>query len=121
MSRALITVLIFTNLATGYSYYENREAYLNAVSDKTTISERETYGTRCVEWFTETIKVKDDKDAGFFLGRSWRKHGQLVFEVFSDTNLRPEISIERLCTYDKQSGMMFAISDADRDRWMFYE
>ncbi|MGA0539046.1 hypothetical protein [Neotabrizicola sp. VNH66] len=121
MSRILIVGLLISNAATGYGFYQYKQAYAQVTSNMTTNQERASYGARCVEWIEEWIAEKSDEDAGLFLGRSWRKHGQLVFEVYSDPKLKPETSVELLCVADAQSGMMFSYSGEDRSRWMFFE
>lgn len=126
MSRALAVVLIVTNLITGYELYRCHKRYEAAVSDKTTNHERDRYGAACVDWLNDKTK---EREVTLALGRSWKKHGQMVFEVMpasekdwetarkkmSDTEL-PAI----LCTYDRQSGMMVAVVGDERDSWMFY-
>lgn len=127
MSRTLVTLLVITNLATGYQAWVYHQRHQAAISDKTTDRERETYGTACVDWLNE--KSTDD-DITLALGRSWKKHGQLVFEVIPATDKDWETarkkfpddkSLSLLCTYDKQSGMMYPIVGDERERWMFYE
>jgi hypothetical protein len=127
MSKGIITLLIVTNLATGYQAWVYHQRHQAAISDKTTDREREIYGAACVDWLSE--KVTED-DITLALGRSWKKHGQLVFEVIPATDeaweaarkLTPDgESPTVICTYDKQSGMMYPVLGDERERWMFYE
>ena len=127
MSRTLIALLVVTNAATGYELYRYNQRYEAAISNQTTSREREIGGEACVKWLSE--KVVDTK-INLAVGRSWKKHGQLVFEVMpasdEDWKLARETMTDDefpsvLCTYDKQSGVMYAVQGAERERWMFYE
>lgn len=127
MSRTLIALLILTNAGTGYSYYQYREAYRAAVSTETTSQERETFGAGCVDWINEKA---DEREVIFSLGRSWKKHGQMVFEMIVAPDQEWEVVREKLhpdelpsflCTLDRQSGVMFVVTGEERERWMFYE
>ena len=127
MSRALIALLILTNAGTGYSYYQYKEAYRQAVSDKTTDEERRVWGSDCLDWRNDETKTRGVKLA---LGRSWKKHGQLVFEIVPTSDEKWELVVEKvpeselpysLCVSDKQSGMLYLVTGNERDRWMFYE
>lgn len=126
MSRTIIAVLVVTNLATGYQLYVSNQRYQAAISNKTTDREREVYGAACVDWLKEKVT---DSDVTLALGRSWKKHGQLVFEVIPSTDKAWEAARKHipegespavLCTYDTQSGLMYPILGDERERWMFY-
>lgn len=126
MSRVAIALLIVTNLATGYQMLVYKQRLELAVSDRTTNLDRDTYGKGCVDWLNE-----QDKERGITLtlGRSWKKHGQYVFEIIPDSKEDWKEVLEKvpetelpamLCTYDGQSGIMVAITGDERDQWMFY-
>ncbi|MBL4928005.1 hypothetical protein [Fuscibacter oryzae] len=127
MSRTLTALLIVTNVATGYQawiYYQRHQA---AISSKTTDREREVFGAACVDWLNEKTK---EREVSLAVGRSWKKHGQLVFEIIPASGQDWAKVVEKLpaeelpaviCTYDRQSGVMFAATGSERDRWMFYE
>ena len=106
MSRTLATVLAITNLFTGYELYHSHQRYQAAVSTQTTNREREDSG---------------QEKAAYKLARSWRKHGQMVFEVVADWNQTEFKSDDALCVVDMQSGMNFSYSGAARDPWLFYK
>lgn len=127
MSRTVIALLVVTNLATGYQAWVYHQRYQAAVSNKTTDRERDSYGIACLEFLN-----KKAKERGYFfdLGRSWKKHGQMVFEIMPATDkdwttaretLPNGASPVILCTYDKQSGLMVPIVGEEQERWMFYE
>lgn len=127
MSRTIITLLVVTNLATGYQAWVYHQRHQAAISDKTTDQDRDIYGAACVDWLNETTT---ENDLTLALGRSWKKHGQLVFEVVPATEKDWETVREKkpfgdtpslLCTYDKQSGMMYSVVGPEQERWMFYE
>lgn len=127
MSRTIIALLVATNIATGYSYFQYRDAYRQVISDKTTDYERQTYGAGCVDWINKDA-VK--REVTFALGRSWKKHGQFVFEIIAAPSqdwevirekLHPDEKPSFLCTLDKQSGVMYAVIGDERERWMFFE
>jgi hypothetical protein len=121
MSRTLATVLAITNLFTGYELYHSHQRYQAAVSTQTTNRERETYGQSCIDWFTEMAEDSGQEKAAYKLARSWRKHGQMVFEVVADWNQTEFKSDDALCVVDMQSGMNFSYSGAARDPWLFYK
>lgn len=119
MKKLAIPLLIVSNIVTAYGLWE-REMKIRALeSTKTTDWEREAYGEACVEWLQK--KAKDEgREGEFILGRSWKKHGQLVFEVVGpDDEIRSEHGYA-LCTYDIQSHMMYAHYGKNRETWMFY-
>lgn len=123
-------ILLLLLLSTGYyavKLQETREKLAEANSTKTTDYEREEYGASCVDWLNKQMGEPAFKLA---LARSWKKNGQMVFEVIPASEEDWKIAREKfpgdetlsiLCTYDKQSGMMFPVTGPERDRWMFYE
>lgn len=121
MSNGLVTLLVATNLATGAGFYHFYQLDQKHTETRTTDVERENFGKGCVDWLNEDFKPESKAGSKLYLGRSWRKHGQMVFEIFSEPDLKPEERVDALCTYDLQSGMMFQFRGASRDMWMFYE
>ncbi|MBL4917448.1 hypothetical protein [Szabonella alba] len=126
MSRTLIAILVVTNLATGYQLYVTNHRYQATVSDKVTDRERDVYGTACVDWLNGKAT---ERGFTLALGRSWKKHGQLIFEIIPASDKDWTIARDRmpnddspsmLCTYDKQSRMMYPVVGEERERWMFY-
>ena len=126
MSRTLIALLIVTNVATGYQAWVYHQRHQAAISNKTTDWERDVYGAACVNWLNEKAT---ETEITLALGRSWKKHGQLVFEVVPATDkdwetarkkIPDETSRSLLCIYDTQSGMMYPAVGTERERWMFY-
>lgn len=126
MSRGIIALLIVTNLATGYQMLVYKQRLDLAVSNKTTDFERDNYGQGCVDWINEEQK---EREIPMVLGRSWKKHGQLVFEIMPNHDQDWKVVREKipeaelpvlLCTYDVQSGIMVAVIGDERDQWMFY-
>lgn len=59
MSKGIITLLIVTNLATGYQAWVYHQRHQAAISDKTTDREREIYGAACVDWLSEKVTEDD--------------------------------------------------------------
>ncbi|WP_137111948.1 hypothetical protein [Rhodobacter sp. SY28-1] len=129
MSRSIVALLVVTNLATGYQAWVYHQRHQAAISDKTTDQEREVYGSSCLDWLTEKVKTGKYEGLELALARSWKKHGQLVFEIVPTEETSEELKAEMkrqewdgvLCTYDKQSGTMVTYNGEERDRWMFYE
>ncbi|NVO55093.1 hypothetical protein HW561_04720 [Rhodobacteraceae bacterium B1Z28] len=120
MKKFAIPLLIIANIAAAYGLWEREMKIRSLEATNTTLGERDAYGEACVRWLRETAKEEDEREGEFYLGRSWRKHGQLVFEVIGP---RDDISAKRgdaLCTYDKQSGMMYSYYGASKETWMFY-
>lgn len=86
-----------------------------ATENKATLDERNTFGPSCVNWIKELEEAKGTK-GDFSLGRSWKKHGQLVFEVMTPK----DADNMTLCLYDEQSGIMVLPPESERRVWMFY-
>lgn len=124
MSSPITTLLVVSNIATGAALFHFYQLDQQHSETRTTDSERAQFGQACVDWISDQSKeaktTGEAKDPKLWLGRSWRKHGQMVFEVFSDPDTETSELVEILCTYDKQSGTMFAYERASRDMWMFY-
>lgn len=126
MKNILILILVLSNAATAYLFFTDnlmKNSIIKSLNVKieeltantTTESERENYGKACVDWLKEN-KSED----GFQLGRSWKKHGQLVFEVLPPQEENGKNGETLICTVDVQSGVMFAYEGQARDEWMFY-
>lgn len=134
MKNLILFILLLTSVTLGATLHENSEKLAKlriqlvsteeqlaaANADTTTDEERRAYGPGCVSWLTEQAKKEGSTDAKPYLGRSWKKHGQLVFEIFGNPDAKPPLFMESLCVYDVQSGMMFRHTGAQRDMWMFY-
>lgn len=121
MTRTIINGLLLSNAITlgalGYLYKES----VQASSLVTTDIERETYGQECVDWMLENAKKAGHENAALKLARSWRKHGQMVFEVVADWD-QDEFKVEdSLCVIDLQSGMFFTYGGISKKPWLFYE
>lgn len=126
MERILIAGLIATNLATGLTAFYYYDMHKVATANQTSDREREEFGWQCTSWLNEETK---EREIELVLGRSWKKHGQLVFEIMPDHDIDREKVREKvspselpaiLCTYDKQSGLMHAITGKEREKWTFY-
>lgn len=111
----------------GYKWQETSDQLRIATSNQTTDREREAYGAACVDWRNEETKERKIKLA---LGRSWKKHGQMVFEIIPAHEEDWKVVTEKvpqdelpaaLCTFDRQSGTMYVAFGSNRERWMFYE
>ncbi|PJF10792.1 hypothetical protein [Pseudorhodobacter sp. MZDSW-24AT] len=124
MKDALIIILLATNAVTGFAFYElekkTSEEILTLKSTSTTSAERDIYGNSCVKWLAEEGAKEGTRTGEFYLGRSWRKHGQLVFEVISPQDDIGKARGDALCTYDIQSGMMYSYTGSSRSTWLFY-
>lgn len=124
MKEVFIALLV---LALGYAgslvleKNEQIERMVAAANEtKTTVAERTSFGEACVRWLKEEGEAEGKREGEFYLGRSWKKHGQMVFEVVVP---RDEIGLKSgsaLCTYDEQSGMMYSYWGANQNTWMFY-
>ena len=125
MKDIVILALLATNGFTGYAFYnshkEQSEEIAELTSTRTTDSERELYGNACVKWLSDEGAKEGTRAGEFYLGRSWRKHGQLVFEVISPTDEIGKQKGDALCLYDMQSGMMYSYTGSARDAWLFYK
>ncbi|WP_444460234.1 hypothetical protein [Rhodobacter capsulatus] len=134
MRNCLIVFLVLTNAATGYALFqgideyervrtqfvEARQKIAEIESTKTTDFERENYGQECVKWLREEGTKDGKRDGEFYLGRSWKKYGQMVFEVIVPKDQIGRKTGNFLCTFDAQSGMMYSLEGPAQERWMFY-
>ncbi|MDO8985567.1 hypothetical protein [Cypionkella sp.] len=103
-----------TSLKASLSSAETQLAAASA--DKVTAGERTAYGSICVDWIKDVEEKKGTKGE-YSLGRSWKKHGQFVFEVMTPAEGGNMV----VCTYDEQSGVVVRPADSERSIWMFYE
>lgn len=120
MKNFLFALLIITNAATAYELWVSKQRIHILTSQKTTEREREVYGEACLDWLQEEGKETHKREGDFYLGRSWKKHGQLVFEVIGPNDEFRKKNGDPICTYDKQSGMMYSHFGSAKERWMFY-
>lgn len=121
MKQDIVRILVITNIialgAVGYFY--NQINQVNSV--RTTDVERETYGAECVKWITDSYQSAGEDNAAFVLARSWRKHGQMVFEIHPDWDQDEFRGEDVLCVVDKQSGFQFRYTGISREPWLFYK
>jgi hypothetical protein len=127
MGKTVTTLLVATNILTGLGFYEFYTLHQKHLQTRTTNQEREIYGSECVDWRNEQTK---DRGIKLILARSWKKYGQMVFEVVpahdqdwtTVTKKVPSSELPAvLCTSDAQSGVMYVVSGDERKKWMFYE
>jgi hypothetical protein len=119
MKNLTIAFLILVNIATAYGLWEKELKIRALESNKTTNREREVYGEACVK-LLRGIGEEQGREGEFFLGRSWKKHGQLVFEVVGPRDETFEKNGIPLCVYDTQSNLMYQHYGDGRKPWLFY-
>ena len=131
MKNFLLFVLVLTNAATGFLYWDTKVQLTALQSDvvdatvtRTSNVERDFGGGQCVKGL-ETQQIEKDRpgESAYKLGRSWKKYGQWVFEVVvadAATNETGDPADDFLCTYDPQSGLMYFLQGDAKERWMFY-
>ncbi|MCE8523355.1 hypothetical protein KBY30_20390 [Ruegeria pomeroyi] len=120
MKKLVFALLLVTNVATAYELWVSKLKIQTLTSNRTTDKEREVFGEACVSWLSEKGREEDNREGEFYLGRSWKKHGQLVFEVIGPKDAFRDQKGEAICTYDKQSGIMYAYYGPAQERWLFY-
>lgn len=120
MTNYPVMALVITNVATGAMLYDTKTKLDALTATKTSNGERDVYGAACVDWLKEEGEKVGERDGEFYLGRSWKKHGQLVFEVIVPKDEEGKKRGDAVCTYDVQSGMLYAYYGPAREEWMFY-
>ncbi|WP_146170682.1 hypothetical protein [Cereibacter changlensis] len=124
MKDVVIVILVLVLGYAGLLVLEKNEQIeqMIAIRDetRTTMAERTSFGEGCVSWLKEEGEKEGKREGEFYLGRSWRKHGQMVFEVVVPKDEFGLKSGSALCTYDEQSGMMYSYWGENRNIWMFY-
>jgi len=127
MKNCAALIFLISTAALGALYLDGQqkldvaEAKLAALeATKTTDAERARYGQACLDWHKQEGEKDGKRDGEFFLGRSWKKHGQLVFEVVMPKDEIGKRTGDAICTYDVQSGMMYSYTGGSREIWMFY-
>ncbi len=121
MKNLLILILLCTSLGAAAALYEAKAKIAGYEANKTTDQERALYGEECVIWFTERAEKAGYEKPAYKLARSWRKHGQMVFEIVADWNQSDFISEEALCVVDQQSNVLRSYNGASREPWLFYK